>query len=118
MKRAVGVNPLVTLLALSAFGSLFGILGAVVAIPLAAIIQLLLDRFVIASAIPDDKDIVGRDKASLIRYETQELIKDIRSSVRQKPSESDEESDQLEDQIEAIALDLNAVLLTARETEN
>jgi predicted PurR-regulated permease PerM len=46
MSRAVGVNPFVTLLALLAFSSLLGIAGALMAIPLAAIIQLLLDRFV------------------------------------------------------------------------
>lgn len=117
MKRAVGVNPLVTLLALTAFGSLFGILGAVVAIPLAAIIQLLLDRFVLGSAVPDETDIAGRDRASVLRYEVQELIKDIRSSVRQKETASDDETDQVEDIIEAIAIELDNAL-TASQNGN
>ncbi|HEY1408175.1 MAG TPA: AI-2E family transporter, partial [Promineifilum sp.] len=34
MKKSINMNPLVTLLALTAFGSLFGILGAVIALPL------------------------------------------------------------------------------------
>ncbi len=46
MRKAVGVNPFVSLLALFAFGSFFGIAGALMAIPIAAIIQLLLNRFV------------------------------------------------------------------------
>ncbi len=46
MRKAVGVNPFVTLLALFAFSSLFGIAGALMAIPMAAILQLVLDRFV------------------------------------------------------------------------
>ena len=46
MRKAVGVNPFVSLLAIFAFSSLFGIAGALMAIPMAAIIQLLLDRFV------------------------------------------------------------------------
>jgi predicted PurR-regulated permease PerM len=117
MKRAVGVNPLVTLLALTAFGSLFGILGAVVAIPLAAIIQLLLDRFVLTTAVPDESDFVGRDKASVLQYEVQELIKDIRSSVRQKQSQSEEETDQVQDMIEAIALDLDNALARKRSQD-
>ena len=39
MKKTVGVNPFVTLLALFAFSSLFGIAGALMAIPIAAIIR-------------------------------------------------------------------------------
>ena len=46
VKRTVGVNPFVTLLAIFAFSSLFGIAGALMAIPMAAIIQLLLNHFV------------------------------------------------------------------------
>ena len=46
MRKAVGINPFVSLLSLFAFSSLFGIAGALMAIPMAAIIQLLLDRFV------------------------------------------------------------------------
>jgi predicted PurR-regulated permease PerM len=46
MRKAVGVNPFVSLLALFAFSSLFGIAGALMAIPIAAILQLLLDRFI------------------------------------------------------------------------
>jgi predicted PurR-regulated permease PerM len=38
MRKAVGVNPFVTLLAIFAFSSLFGIAGALMAIPMAAII--------------------------------------------------------------------------------
>ena len=49
MRTAVGVNPFVSLLALFAFGSLFGIAGALMAIPIAAIMQLLLNRFVFGS---------------------------------------------------------------------
>jgi predicted PurR-regulated permease PerM len=46
MRRAVGVNPFISLLAIFAFSSLFGVAGALMAIPTAAIIQLVLDRFV------------------------------------------------------------------------
>ncbi len=51
MRKAVGVNPFVSLLAIFAFGSLFGFAGALMAVPLAAIIQLLLDRFAFQPAI-------------------------------------------------------------------
>jgi predicted PurR-regulated permease PerM len=115
MKSAVGVNPLVTLLALTAFGSLFGLLGAIVAIPLAAIIQILLNRFVIDTAVPDESSIPGRDRASVLRYEVQELTKDIRKAIRDKEITPDDEADELEDTIEAIAADLDSALAARQQ---
>jgi predicted PurR-regulated permease PerM len=44
MKGAVGINGFVTLLAITAFGALLGVAGALLAIPAAAIAQLLVDR--------------------------------------------------------------------------
>jgi len=44
MKNSMGVNPIIILLSLVAFGSVFGFAGALLALPLAAIIQLILDR--------------------------------------------------------------------------
>lgn len=43
MERAVGVHPLATILALLIGGSLFGIIGAVLAVPMAATIQVILE---------------------------------------------------------------------------
>ena len=59
MHKAVGVNPFVSLLAIFAFSSLLGIPGALMAIPMAAIIQLLLDRFVFDPG-PTESDGFGR----------------------------------------------------------
>jgi predicted PurR-regulated permease PerM len=115
MRSAIGVNPLVTLLALSAFGSLFGILGAIVAIPLAAIIQLLLNRFVLDTALPGESSIPGRDRASVLRYEVQELTRDIRKTIREKEIAPDEGADEVEDTIEAIAADLNSALAAIQQ---
>jgi predicted PurR-regulated permease PerM len=74
MKRSVGVNPFVTLLALAAFSSLFGLAGALLAIPIAAVLQLLLDRYVLQPDQAQAQTLDGRDRLSLIRYETQDLI--------------------------------------------
>ncbi len=69
MRKAVGVNPFVSLLAIFAFSSLFGIVGALMAIPMAAIIQLLLDRFVFHPVVMEPEVSAGRDYASRLRYE-------------------------------------------------
>lgn len=108
--KSVGVNPIVTLLALAAFTSLFGFAGALVAIPLAAIIQLLIDRYVLEPAVvPEIQEPVGRDTLSLLRMEVQELSADVRKLVREKDGDADLKSDQAEDAIEEIAKELDKI---------
>lgn len=50
MRHSMGVNPIIVLLSLIAFGSVFGFVGALLAIPLAAIVQLLVSRVVLMAA--------------------------------------------------------------------
>jgi predicted PurR-regulated permease PerM len=113
MRKAVGVNPFVSLLALFAFSSLFGIAGALMAIPIAAIIQLLLDRFVFHPAAMEPEVSAGRDYASRLRYEAQDLAQDLRKQARLKKGGSDlrvKQTDQVMDEIEAITTDLDSLL--------
>lgn len=49
MGRTVGVNPIVSILAIGAFSLLFGIGGAILAVPVAAVMQVALDRFVFSN---------------------------------------------------------------------
>jgi predicted PurR-regulated permease PerM len=116
MKQAVGVSPLVTLLSLIAFSSLFGVVGALVAIPLAAVIQLLLERFLLGPTAVQQGEPDGRDYLSMLRYEAQELVGDVRKKVRTKEDVADAEVDQVEDSLEAIATDLDSLL--ALSTKN
>lgn len=109
MSRTLGVRPLVTLLAIIAFSSLFGIIGALIALPLAAIIQLLLERSILSSELEGESS-GGRGRTTRLRYETQELVKDVRNVVRNREDIADASRDQVEDSIEAIALDLDSLL--------
>jgi predicted PurR-regulated permease PerM len=116
MHKTVGVNPFVTLLALFAFGSLFGIAGALMAIPIAAIIQLLLDRFVFHPVGLEPEVPAGRDQASRLRYEAQDLAQDLRKQARIKKWGSDLKVKQIDlvmDEIETITTDLDALLAEA-----
>jgi predicted PurR-regulated permease PerM len=116
MRKAVGVNPFVTLLALFAFSSLFGIAGALMAIPMAAIIQLLLDRFVFHPAAMEPEVSAGRDYASRLRYEAQDLAQDLRKQARLKKGGSVlrvKQIDKVMDEIETITTDLDALLAEA-----
>ena len=113
MSKAVGVNPFVTLLALFAFSSFFGIAGALMAIPMAAIIQLVLNHFVFRPATIEPEVSAGRDYASRLRYETQDLTNDLRKQARLKKGGSDQrirQIDQVMDEIETITTDLGGLL--------
>ncbi len=117
MRKAVGVNPFVSLLAIFAFSSFFGIAGALMAIPIAAIIQLLLDRFVFHTAAMESEVTAGRDYASWLRYEAQDLAQDLRKQARLKKGGSDlrvKQIDQVMDEIEAITTDLDSLLAQVR----
>lgn len=112
MKRAMDIRPLVTLTALAAFGSLFGVLGALVALPLASILQLFLDRYVL-DINTSEESLADRSRVSLIRYEINGLIEDARKLVRRQGSDPLETGEQIEDLIEAIAVDLDSFLSQA-----
>jgi predicted PurR-regulated permease PerM len=113
MHKAVGVNPFVSLLAIFALSSLFGIAGALMAIPIAAIIQILLDRFVFHPGTMESQVSDGRDYASRLRYEAQDLAQDLRKQTRLNQGGSNlrvKQTDQVMDEIEAITTDLDSLL--------
>ena len=118
MKKAVGVNPFVTLLALFAFGTLFGLAGALMAIPMAAMIQLALNHFVFNQTTVEMDVSEGRDLASRLRYEVQDLAQDLRKQARLKKSGSDltvKQVEQVMDEIETIATNLDTLLAKANQ---
>ncbi len=119
MRKAVGVNPFVSLLALFAFGSLFGIAGALMAIPTAAMLQLLFNRFVFGPEASQPEEISGRDYASRLRYAARDLAQDLRKQARLSKSGSIprvQQLDEVMDEIETLTTDLDA-LLAQRHTE-
>jgi predicted PurR-regulated permease PerM len=114
MHKTVGVNPVVTLLAIVAFGALFGFAGLLLAIPMAAVIQVLLDRSLLRPQTSGLEVPAGRDRLSKLRFEAQEYVVDIRNYAQHKETGTVQaEFDQVEDTLEAIAMDLDRTLATA-----
>lgn len=109
MNKTIGVRPLVSVLALFAFGSLFGILGALIALPLVAVLQLVFERYFL-DAERGQVASTDRTELSVLRYETNQLVQDVRSRLRHKEDEPSAESDELEDEMEAIAVSLEGYL--------
>lgn len=101
--QSAGVNPLVTLLALAAFGALFGIPGALLAIPLAAMVQILFRSVVFNLDKPGWSDMSARDRLGYVRLEAHSLIFDVRKSLRRKQTLSTEENDRVEETVEGLA---------------
>jgi predicted PurR-regulated permease PerM len=115
MNRAVGVNPVAGLLAFLTFGAIFGFTGALLAIPLAALIQLILNQVLFQTDNTQQDLPIGRDRVSMLRYEAQNLVQDVRKQVRDKETELEAGADLVEDAMEAIVLDLDSILAKAEQ---
>ena len=112
MDRSVGVNPIITILGITAFGALFGFAGALLAVPLSAMVQIIASRamFRVPATAADG---VGRGRASILRLAAQELVQDVRKSSRTNPEQGiliDPEVERAKDMLEAIAVDLDKML--------
>ncbi len=118
MKRTVKVNPIVTILSITAFGYLLGFLGVLMAIPLAAIFQVILDRTVLRPE-PTKVDVpVGRDSLSKLHVEAQEFVNDVRKLVRKKEENPTTAGvDNIEDNLETIATELDDLLVDSMPPE-
>lgn len=117
MDRAVGVNAIVSLLSIVAFSYVFGFAGAVLAIPLAAVIQVLLNRYLFAEAEETQVESLleageegTRSIDNLLRMKSVELAQDVRKQFRVASDEASAQADAVEDSIELAALDLYAAL--------
>jgi predicted PurR-regulated permease PerM len=113
MNKAIGMNPIAIILAVTAFTSLFGLPGALLAIPLAATLHLLLDRFVLDLQRIEKHVPEGRGSLSVVRYETQEFVRDLRKQIRHKPLLAEDGADHVEEALETIAQDLDSILTRA-----
>lgn len=123
MDESVGVNAIVSILAITAFGILFGLGGAILAIPLAAILQIFINRLIFDLPMPEEvvatpakeAGAANRSQYTVLRMEAQALAQDVRKNVRNTDAEEDgspdEESQAAEDMIETIAKDIDGLLL-------
>ena len=111
MKNSMGVNPIIILLSLVAFGSVFGFAGALLALPLAAIIQLILDRILISTDNPNtsfsDKE---ADVPSLIDESKRLMLILDETSSNNNGSLTNEISEEDRLEIKAITHELDMVL--------
>lgn len=116
MKQSVGVNPIITLLSLIAFGSVFGFMGALLALPLAAILQLLVSRVMLTSAENARKAQEKQLQIQSLIQDSQDLMQTLYETSNQNPSfQNLPEADRLE--LYAITEELNQFLRQVQEED-
>jgi predicted PurR-regulated permease PerM len=109
MKHSMGVNPIIVLLSLIAFSSVFGFVGALLALPLAAIIQLLVSRVVLTAAESAKRAQNKEQEVQSLIDESQALMQTIYETSNKNPSFQElPESDRLE--IYSLTEKLNQLL--------
>jgi predicted PurR-regulated permease PerM len=123
MNESVGVNPIVSILSIAAFGALFGFGGALLAIPLAAMLQIVLNRLFFHLPSEEEPllveqvaDTMERNAASKLRLQTQELVLDVRKTLRSGDAPEEPEVEEIEDNLESIANELDALLSRAEQS--
>ncbi len=109
--KSIGVHPFTILLTVAGMSSRLGVAGALLAIPMAAILQLLLDRLVFESDRPTVPP--HRDRMSVLRLEAQQLALDARRQGRDELDELTSPLARVEDMVESIANDVDRMLADA-----
>ena len=117
MGKTVGINPFVSLLALASFGALFGIAGALMAIPIAATLQIIFDSLVFNLDQQGWSDMTSRTRLGLLRFDAHNLAYDVRKRLRRKPISSTDANDYVEETVEALAGTLERLAHAAQPAE-
>ena len=122
MHRAVGVSALVGLLAILAFGTLYGILGVLIAIPVTAVIQVLLDTMVInAEPVAEPAGLVGspwddlRARVQALRQRARVRLRTRKSRMGIDPATPDHVVDAVDQQIEVAVAHVEKLISEAED---
>jgi len=125
MDRAVGVSALVGLLAILAFGALYGIVGIFIAIPMAAVIQVLIDTMVVnvepvaePAGLPDGPWDDLRARVRALRQQARVRLRGRDSRMGIDPALPDHVVDAVDQNIEVAAARIEKLISVAeKETE-
>ena len=110
MRNSMGVNPIIILLSLVGFGAVLGFPGALLALPLAAIIQLIFDQVLLPS---NDTNAQSSEDVQSLIDENKRLEQMVEEASQDSVFIGVSEPDQME--IKAIVHELGDVLHKLRE---
>lgn len=120
MDRAVGVHPVITLLALGVFADLFGLLGAILAVPLAAAIQLVVDRVALREPLPEQIPLpasrsVADDGVTAVRQQTRDLVAFVQQQVQADAVAASGSGGETVEELTTWLHDLDGILAESQE---
>jgi len=122
MHKAVGVSALVGILAVLAFGTLYGLLGIFIAIPMTAVIQVFLESMLIEADVAATED-AAEDPWASLRARTRALRQQGRSRLRSRetrmgidPDVPDHVADAVDQQIEEAGEQVEKTIEAVQET--
>lgn len=123
MHHAIGVSPLVSILAILVFGTLYGILGVLIAIPMTAVIQVLLDSTLInAEPVAEPQGLVSspwaglRTRVRALRQQARIRLRARTSRMGIDPGTADHVVDAADQQIEVAVARVEQIISAAEET--
>jgi len=123
MQHTVGVSALVSVVAILGFGTLYGLLGVFIAIPMTAVIQVLLDSLLVnAEPLGEAEGLVGSPWAGL-RTRVQALRQQARVRLRARTTRMgglagtvDQVVDAADEKIEVAVARVEEIIAVAEET--
>jgi F0F1-type ATP synthase membrane subunit b/b' len=120
MGGTVGTSPLVGLVAVLAFGTLYGVLGVFIAIPITAVIQVIVDRVVInrEAAAPANPDSQLESLSARVRNVRQQLRVRLRARETRMgidPDTADHIVDAADQQIEGAVEHIGKVISATQD---
>jgi predicted PurR-regulated permease PerM len=110
MKNSMGVNPIIILLSLVSFSAVFGFAGALLALPLAAMIQLILNRILTPVETPNGQFLETEADVLALMDESKRLMHIFDETSRNDVSFFQEISAEDRLEIQTIMHDLDDVL--------
>lgn len=106
MDKTVGVSALVGLFAVLAFGTLYGLVGVLIAIPIAAVLQVLIDTLVVNAEPETGSGTTGPDmlgRLDSLRQQARRRLRARTSRLGIDPGTADHVVDAVDQQIEGAA---------------
>ena len=125
MHHAVGVSALVGMLAVLAFGTLYGLLGVLIAIPMTAVVQVLLDSMVInAEPRGEPQSLVAgpwvalRTRVRALRQQARVRLRGRQGRMGIDPETADHLGDAVDQHIEEAVACVETIIAVAQQTSD
>jgi predicted PurR-regulated permease PerM len=113
----MGVNPIIILLSMVAFGSVFGFAGVLLALPLAAILQFVINRIVTS---PDDLSTDAPPQQGDIQplvYESEKLIRSLQGMSSNGSAAFQELPEEAQLEIQTVVQELHEFITKLKEED-